>query len=284
MRYILQKIIEISKIILHIFITRFQIKTFFQLGVARKYFETDITKFLYFENGSGYYLADPFILSHDGHDYIFCEKYIQDKGKGIIQVFEIDNDFDLIDLGIALEESFHLSFPFIFQFEESIYMIPESKSVEKIILYKNVEWPNKWNSVSILLDGVKAVDTVVFRHNEIWWLLTTFDSAGTNLSQSELHIYYSLDLESENWTKHSMNPVLIDSYKGRNAGFFLDGKKLIRCSQSMKNFRYGRNLNFHEIVNITEHEYQETDLDLGIFDNCHSYDSKNHFTVLDIRN
>jgi hypothetical protein len=135
----------------------------------------------------------------------------------------------------------------------------------------------------VLLDGVKAVDSIIFWHKEIWWLLTTFDSAGTNMSQSELHLYFSPELESNNWTKHRKNPVLIDSYKGRNAGFFYDNNRLIRCSQSMKNYRYGSNLNFHEIVELSVEEYVEVDLDLGVFDNYHSYDTKNGISVLDRR-
>ena len=103
------------------------------------------------------------------------------------------------------------------------------------------------------------------------------------MSQSELHLYFSSELESNNWISHRKNPVIIDSYKGRNAGFFYDKNRLIRCSQSMKNYKYGSKLNFHEITELSEQEYIEEDLDLGILDNYHSYDTKNGLSVLDRR-
>ena len=150
-------------------------------------------------------------------------------------------------------------------------------------MYKNIIWPNQWQQVAIVLDGISAVDSVIFQHNEVWWVLTTFDSAGTNMAQSELHVYFSHELESNNWEKHPKNPVIIDSHTGRNAGFFMDGDRLIRCSQSMKDGQYGSKLNFHEITKLTKFDYLENNLDLDNFSKSHSYDTKYNITVLDTR-
>ena len=283
MQYLWHNLNSILSIFLNLVFSKISKTTVFQVGIANKYFETDTTKFVYTTNHSDSYFADPFLFQLDNIKYVFCEKYCQILKKGVIAVFKISEENKLIDLRVALEEDFHLSFPFIFEFKTNIYMIPESKSAEKVILYKNVTWPDKWQQVSVLLEGVKAADSVIFRHDEIWWLLTTFDSAGTNMSQSELHVYFSPELESVDWKKHPKNPVIIDSYKGRNAGFFIDGDRLIRCSQSMQNYQYGSKMNFHEIIKLTNSEFLETDLDLGNFSESHSYDTKFGVSVIDTR-
>jgi len=283
MQYLWHNLNSILSIFLNLVLSKIRKATVFQVGIANKYFETDITKFVYTPNHPDSYFADPFLFQLDNIKYVFCEKYNQILKKGVIVVFKISEENRLIDLGVVLEEDFHLSFPFIFEFKTNIYMIPESKSAEKVILYKNITWPDKWQQVSVLLEGTKAVDSVIFRHDDIWWLLTTFDSAGTNMSQSELHVYFSPELESVGWKKHPKNPVIIDSYKARNAGFFIDGDRLIRCSQSMQNYQYGSKINFHEIIKLTNSEFLETDLDLGNFSESHSYDTKFGVSVIDTR-
>ena len=283
MRYLWHNLTSILRIFLRLTLSKRKKPTFFQIGIANKDFETETANFVYVANYPNSYFADPFIFQLDDVKYIFCEKYSQIFKKGVIVAFQISEDNKLIDLGVVLEESFHLSFPFIFEFKKSIYMIPETKSASKVILYKNISWPNEWQEVSVLLEGVKAADSVIFRHKKVWWLLTTFDSAGTNMAQSELHVYFSTQLESSKWEKHPKNPVIVDSYKGRNAGFFIYGGKLIRCSQSLQNYQYGSKLNFHEITELTKFEYIEIDLDLGNFNYSHSYDTKYGLSVIDTR-
>jgi hypothetical protein len=283
MLYLWHNLNSIFSVFLNLVSSKLRKPSVFQVGMANKYFETDTTKFVYTVNNSDSYFADPFIFQLNSIKYVFCEKYLKISKKGVIVVFQVSEENKLIDLGVALEEDFHLSFPFIFEFKKNIYMVPESKSAEKVFLYKNITWPDKWQQISVILEGSKAVDSVVFRHDEIWWLLTTFDGAGTSMSQSELHVYFSPELESGNWEKHPKNPVIIDSYKGRNAGFFMDRKRLIRCSQSMQDYQYGRKLNFHEITKLTIFEYLETDLDLGNFSYSHSYDTKYGISVIDTR-
>ena len=283
MHYLWHNLSRVIFIFFKLILEKIKKPTVFHVGIVDKYFETDKAKFRYAKNYSDSYLADPFIFQLDSINYVFCEKYSHILRKGVITVFKVSEENKLIDLGVALEEDFHLSFPFIFKSEKNIYMIPESKSTKKVILYKNIAWPSEWQQVSVLLEGLEAVDSVVFRHDEIWWLITTFDSAGSGMAQSELHIYFSPELESGNWEKHPKNPVIIDSYKGRNAGFFLDGDRLIRCSQSMRGYKYGSKLNFHQITKLTNFEYLEIDLDLGDFNFSHSYDTKYGLSVIDTR-
>ena len=77
------------------------------------------------KNPRGRFLADPFVFKKDGIDYIFVEDFFYSDRKGRISVIKISNGKYQF-LGIVLEEEFHLSFPFIFESQESIFMIPET--------------------------------------------------------------------------------------------------------------------------------------------------------------
>jgi hypothetical protein len=171
----------------------------------------------------------------------------------------------------------------VFEDNDEFYMVLETKSIGKIMLYRNQIWPDKWELVKVLLDNIKAVDPLVFKHEGLWWIICTIDSAGTGLEQSELHVFYSEDLLHGEWLAHPSNPVLIDSYYGRNAGFFEKDSKLFRCSQSYKNFRYGFQLNFHEILKLTPEVYQEELTKIPSIENCHTYSTTKSFTVIDYK-
>ena len=102
-----------------------------------------LSSYVEIENPKGRFLADPFVLEHEGSDYIFVEDFFFNDNKGRISVIRIDKDkYEFLD--VILEESFHLSFPFVFKEGESIYMIPESHENHDIRLYKCLDFPYNW--------------------------------------------------------------------------------------------------------------------------------------------
>ena len=63
-------------------------------------------------------IADPFLIVHNGILYLFVEeKKSYEKGK--IRAYATENLFNWDDLGIVLEESFHLYYTFVFKNEDS---------------------------------------------------------------------------------------------------------------------------------------------------------------------
>ena len=68
---------------------------------------------------------------------MFVEDFNIKEKIGCISVYEL-NDNKYKFLGKALEEPFHLSFPFIFEYSDNIYMIPEKQGVTILYLYINV--------------------------------------------------------------------------------------------------------------------------------------------------
>ena len=78
---------------------------------------------------------------------------------------------------------------------------------KEIRLYKCDEFPMKWNLHKVLMKNVNAADTLIIRKDNIWFMLTNICSAGYGDHQSELHIYYSKDLFSNNWSQLNLETL-----------------------------------------------------------------------------
>ena len=79
----------------------------------------------FIKNPENTFLADPFIISKNFKNYCFLESYDYILNKGTIDVYELTPSTSKL-LGTAIEEDFHLSFPYLIETEDEIYMIPES--------------------------------------------------------------------------------------------------------------------------------------------------------------
>lgn len=203
------------------------------------------------------FLADPFVFRRGNLDLCFVEDYDFRTKKGKISVFKIgSNEYE--ELGTALDEPFHLSYPFIFKADNELYMCPETAEIREIRLYKCTEFPLRWSFHKTLINDVAAVDTNMFFFNDKWWLLTTIDSSDIGDVFSELHVFYSDTFDSDIWTPHVKNPVIFDSERARSGGFFRDGEKLLRVFQRHGGSeRYGESMGIAQIKDLGVETYRE---------------------------
>ena len=231
------------------------------------------------ENG---YLADPFIVDKQDRSYIFAERvdFVENKGK--IAAYEV-GDFPPKDLGIVLEEDFHLSYPFIFEDGDNLYLIPESSKNNDIRLYECELFPGKWRLHSIILDQVSAADSIVFQHQGKWWLFTNLNPSNTNDHCSELFIFSSDSLLGGPWLPHAKNPIYIDPIKARNGGLIFDGQDIYRVSQEQDYGVYGKNININKIILLNNENYIEEKMHAGELDylRVHHLHSNSSYTVYD---
>lgn len=215
------------------------------------------------ENPPFRFLADPFLVTRENLTYLFCEDYDFRKSKGSISVYKIDK-IGYQYLGIALEENFHLSYPFIFQVDNSIFMIPESHEAGQIRLYECIDFPLKWCLRRVLMDNVIAVDSSIFQYEDKWWLLTNLDSSNMNEFSSELHLFYSDSFDSSEWKAHSFNPVLFNSNSARNGGLMISNDEVLRVFQRQDFGFYGRSIGISKIVEVSATTYKEQHIcDIG---------------------
>ncbi len=230
--------------------------------------------------------ADPFLIKVKGKNYILFENYSFSDKKGVISYLNLsETGTDKIP-ELALERDYHLSYPFLFEHRDEIYMIPETSENRTIELYRAVQFPDQWVLEKVLMHDVDAHDATLFEHNQTFWLFVNIANQGGSLND-ELFLFYSKSLFGE-WQAHPKNPILSDVSLARSAGkLFSHNGRIIRPSQDCSK-RYGYALNFNHVQQLTETEYQETLLykvtpdNLKDYCGVHTYNSNDDFEVIDL--
>ncbi len=200
--------------------------------------------------------ADPHIIKQNDMYYIFVEEFLFNTNKGHISVIEIDKQGIYKKANKVLETDYHLSYPFVFEFGEKIYMIPDSHDNRTIELYECSEFPYKWKHKMNLMDDFDAVDTTLLHYNDMWWMFTAVKEY-EGAARDELYIYYSNDFLTSSWAAHPLNPVISDVRRARPAGrIFKREGKIYRPSQDCSH-HYGYGFHIHEVEVLTETDYSE---------------------------
>jgi hypothetical protein len=209
------------------------------------------------------YWADPFLVRTEGKCFVFFEEYLYAARRGVISYVEID-DADLKG-GVLrptarrlFDEPYHLSYPFLFNYQDALYMIPESSGNRTIELWKCVALPGKWRKVRNIMEGFRAVDSTLLSWNGKWWLFTNLDQSGQSDNGNELHLFYADDPIRGRWQPHPENPVVVDARRARMAGGFLtarDGQP-VRCCQVQGKW-YGEAVAYNLIEELSETRYRE---------------------------
>jgi hypothetical protein len=200
--------------------------------------------------------ADPFIWSHENRHHIFIEELPYSTMRGYIICLTLDEEMKIISNQVVLERPYHLSYPFLFEHNNQLYMLPETRENNRIELYRCIHFPDQWELEKTLIDNIGALDSTLLEFNGKWWMFATVPGAG-NSAWDSVNLYYSDSPLSDRWTPHPLNPVVKDINSARPAGrIFSHNGNLIRPSQNCS-VDYGYAVNFNRIVNLTETEYSE---------------------------
>ena len=237
-------------------------------------------------NPVGHFLADPFVVTRDGRTCVFAEDFVFGAGKGHITVFDI-TDGTARELGTALKEQFHLSFPFLFEFDGGLFMCPESREAGEIRIYECVKFPLEWRLKTVAMRSVVAADTMIFPKNGLWWMLTNISQTEPHDCSSELYLFWATTPLGADWKPHPQNPVVNDPLSARNGGLLADDRELVRVAQSPRIGSYGATARLFRITRLTPEEYVEEpvsnitpDFASGIH-GSHHFHSNGHFSVWD---
>lgn len=202
--------------------------------------------------------ADPFLFQYGDKNYVFFETfcYKTKKGKlscGIIEKGEITNIVDVLNLG------YHLSYPYIFEEEGEIYLMPETLDNKRLEIYKCVHFPTKWELYTTAFEGEMVADASFYNDKEGQkWLFINKKETENLQPHNELFIYKVDSVKLKNLIPHVQNPVIIDARTARNAGpIFSCDKELYRPSQRNVEGIYGRALNINKIKELTINSYIE---------------------------
>ena len=193
-------------------------------------------------------MADPFLLVVHDELFLFYEEK-SELNEGVIKGFKTGNLIDWQDLGVILSEPCHLSFPFVFEHEHEIYLMPETFENNCICLYNFTDFPNGCTLNRILMSGVPFIDSHIHKKDGIYYLFT-------NSSNDELRLFYSSDMMD--WTIHPKSPIVKGNKFSRSAGSIVNvDKKNYRVGQDTSKV-YGDNFNVFEINVLSTTDYKES--------------------------
>jgi hypothetical protein len=206
--------------------------------------------------GEAAFAADPFPVEHGGESYIFFERLDYGTGKGVICAQKIDAAGPAGPPVLALEEPWHLSYPFLFLHEGALYMLPEASASGAVSLYICAKFPDSWRRVGDLLSGIEAADATIFRHAGRFWM-TSVVRDGVGGYSDTLAIHHAADLFGP-WEEHARRPALVDARLARPAGAVVarDGA-LWRPTQDCS-AGYGRKLALARIDRLDPDTFEQT--------------------------
>lgn len=221
--------------------------------------------------------ADPFLLQRDGALHVFFEEYPYDTCIGHIAVLSRSASGAWSGPTRVLERPYHLSYPFIFEHEGELLMLPETTASGRVELYRCVQFPDQWELDTVLIDNFAGADATLWFQDARWWMFVDVNC--------ELYILYS-DTPRGPWFQIPGNPVKSDSRGSRPAGrIFRSGEDVIRPAQDCS-VQYGGEVVFNKITRLTVSDFEEVEIGRlrtpwnGIL-GCHTFNQLDSTTVVD---
>ncbi len=204
------------------------------------------------------FVADPFMVRADDTWHLFFEVKNRETLRGEIGLATSDDGLRWEYQQIVLREPFHLSYPYVFQWDDACYMIPETLEPGAIQLYQASAFPLGWRPVAQLVEG-RYADPSVIHHDGLWWLF----ACPTPFEHHTLDVFYAPDLRGP-WRPHPGNPIVQDDPRtARPAGRMLVLEdQVIRFAQDCVPI-YGRQVQAFAVSELTPTSYREQEVAPG---------------------
>jgi hypothetical protein len=198
------------------------------------------------------FVADPFLVRHADAWQLFFEVYNNETRQGDLSVATSKNLWRWKYERVILDEPFHLSYPYVFEWEGAHYLIPETFEANSIRLYRADVYPTDWSFVRTLVDGRDYVDNSIVFFQGRWWM---FSSVTSN---DALFVHYADSLLGP-WQEHASSPVITnDLHRSRPSGrmIVIDGR-LYRYTMDVNPPVGTHRVMAYEITELTPATYAE---------------------------
>jgi hypothetical protein len=239
---------------------RGRLKAFWQLATGTGDFLNFEPRFAVKLPSRSHTMADPFLFEKDGKKWVFYEALNADGSDGWIEVAELDGD-TLKSSSTALKCPYHLSFPFVFQDGDDIFMLPETNQSRRLEVWRATNFPTAWELHAKAFEGQYLAESTLWRSKAgQWWLLTNLsDHHAFQDHSSELYLFTLDGPGLGSIIPHPGNPVAIGADHARNAGALIhQNGRLFRPSQNNSYGVYGYGLNLMEITQLDAITFEET--------------------------
>jgi PAS domain-containing protein len=203
------------------------------------------------------YVADPFLVRHEGTWHLFFEVLNRRRHKGEIALATSDDLRHWRYRQVVISEPYHMSYPYVFRHGGRWCMTPETFEAGAVLLYEAVAFPLSWRPVARLLKGEVLLDPSPFQHERRWWMFAETNPA----HRYDTLRLYGADALTGPWTEHPCSPIVAhDRRRARPAGrvVAVEGR-LWRLAQTCEP-EYGVAVEAFAIDELTPLTYRETPL------------------------
>lgn len=203
--------------------------------------------------------ADSFLFVKDEELFLFYELQHWDNPGYIVMTKTSDLKTWTMPI-IVLQEPFHLSFPYVFEDNGTIYMVPESQESDSIRLYRANDDLTSFTFVRTLLKKEREEglhynlnDSHIYKQEGKYYLFTSYQEDWMYYQE----LYVTEDLLNGSFVRHPQSPICTSNEYGRNGGSLIQyGNKLLRVTQDCHQ-NYGDNISLMEVIQLDEQHYQE---------------------------
>jgi len=202
------------------------------------------------------FYADPFGIWRGDRLYLFVERYDYLERHGTIEVFTLDEDLAVLDRKPALAEPWHLSYPYVFEHEGEMYLLPEAYRSGRLTLYRAHSFPDRWSPVAHMELDAAPIDATPLFYDGRWWLFYAPDQPEAARTRS-LHVAFADNLLGP-WRAHPSNPVRRDVTSARPGGraCLWQGQPVLPVQDCSKT--YGGDLRLLAISKLTPDAFEAT--------------------------
>ncbi|HLN02719.1 MAG TPA: hypothetical protein VK335_25750 [Bryobacteraceae bacterium] len=196
-------------------------------------------------------VAHPFLVIKDQRYYMFFTAKDLKSDAGGIGLAESSDGVKWKFRRTVIREPFVQSHPFVFEWQNEYYLIPEAHTETAVRLYKATAFPDEWKYEGNLLEGDHFISPTLVRYKGLWWLFTSPSGNDT------LRLFYASELRGP-WKEHPLSPIVRKDLKtARPAGrpFVINGS-LYRLGQDCYP-TYGRAVRAFQITEISPTTYAE---------------------------
>ncbi|HEV8724155.1 MAG TPA: hypothetical protein VGW77_26360 [Candidatus Binatia bacterium] len=200
------------------------------------------------------FVADPFMIKAGDTWYMFFEVMNRHSCKGEIGLARSVDGIHWKYEKIVLIKPFHLSYPYVFEFQNKYYLMPECGRTKSIHLYRATRFPEEWRLDSILLQGAVYTDSSLFCYHDRWWIFT---DTLENENQDTLRLYHADALHGP-WSEHPQSPIIRNGRPMARPGgrvVIVDGQIVRYAQDNIPS--YGTRIHALVITELTPTIYRE---------------------------
>ena len=243
------------------------------------------------DENNDYWMADPLLFNWNNKDWLFVELFDKATHRGSIALIDPDSPTGRKTPKNIINETYHMSFPMVFEWEDEYYMIPETSENHSINLYKAKSMPDKWGLIkSFPTDGL-VVDSVIIEKKSNQITILASETNPNNELQVRF-VKYVISKANDDFTCTIEPPEQVFNLNERNGGYPLSiDNQMYLVTQSSSDIDYGINVSLSEfsgakltnkqILNKTN--IQINGLSVENIIGIHTYSRGNTYEVIDVR-